>query len=62
MTDANADIEALQKVINDSGLLAKSNGHDPHTWLLDVLTRLPTTRNSRLGDLLPHRWSKAASG
>jgi len=40
------------------GLLgtAKANGHDPHAWLVDVLTRLPTTRNSQIGDLLPHRW------
>lgn len=40
---------------------AKANGHDPHAWLLDVLTRLPTTRNSQLGDLLPHRWNPQAS-
>ena len=35
---------------------AKANGHDPHAWLVDVLTRLPTTLNSQIGDLLPHRW------
>lgn len=39
---------------------AKANGHDPHAWLLHVLTRLPTTLNSRIGELLPHRWSKPA--
>lgn len=38
---------------------AKANGLDPHAWLLDVLTRLPTTRNSQIGELLPHRWKRA---
>ncbi|MGH9509742.1 MAG: IS66 family transposase [Terriglobales bacterium] len=41
---------------------AKANGHDPHAWMLDVLTRLPTTLNANLGQLLPHRWSKPAAG
>lgn len=35
---------------------AKANGHDPHAWLTDVLTRLPTTLDRNIGDLLPHRW------
>ena len=35
---------------------AKLNGHDPHVYLKDVLTRLPTQRASRIGELLPHRW------
>lgn len=35
---------------------AKLNGHDPHAYLRDVLTRLPTQLNSDIGDLLPHRW------
>ena len=35
---------------------AKLNGHDPHAYLKDVLTRLPTQRASRIGELLPHRW------
>jgi transposase len=41
------------------GLLAtaKANGHDPHAWLSDVLERLPTTRASDIGSLLPHSWS-----
>ena len=34
---------------------AKLNGHDPHAYLKDVLTRLPTHLNSRLHELLPHR-------
>jgi hypothetical protein len=36
---------------------AKLNGHDPHAYLKDVLTRLPTHMNSRLEELLPHRWT-----
>ena len=35
---------------------AKLNGLDPHVYLKDVLTRLPTHPNSRIGELLPHRW------
>lgn len=38
---------------------AKLNGHDPHAYLKDVLTRLPTHLNSRLHELLPHRWNQA---
>ena len=38
---------------------AKLNGHDPHAYLKDVLTRLPTHMNSRHDELLPHRWSPA---
>ena len=40
---------------------AKLNGHDPHVYLKDVLTRLPTHRASRIGELLPHRWRAEAS-
>ena len=35
---------------------AKLNGHDPWGYLKDVLTRLPTHMNSRIEELLPHRW------
>jgi transposase len=35
---------------------AKLNGHDPYAYLKDVLTRLPTHKNSRIDELLPHRW------
>jgi hypothetical protein len=35
---------------------AKLNGHDPYAYLKDVLTRLPTQKNSAIGELLPHRW------
>jgi transposase len=40
---------------------AKLNGHDPYAYLQDVLTRLPTQKNSDLADLLPHRWRPAAA-
>ncbi len=35
---------------------AKLNGHDPYTYLKDILERLPTQPASRLEELLPHRW------
>jgi transposase len=38
---------------------ARANGHDPHAWLTDVLTRLPTTRDRDIDRLLPHRWQRA---
>lgn len=37
---------------------AKINGHDPHAYLNDVLTRLPTHLNSRIDELLPHNWQR----
>ncbi len=36
---------------------AKLNGHDPYTYLKDVLTRLPTHKNNLIEELLPHRWT-----
>jgi transposase len=38
---------------------AKLNGHDPWAYLKEVLTRLPTHLNSRIEELLPHRWTPA---
>ena len=38
---------------------AKLNGHDPWAYLKDVLTRLPAHPNSRIVELLPHRWSSS---
>ena len=35
---------------------ARMNGHDPYVYLKDVLTRLPTHKNSQIDDLLPHLW------
>lgn len=39
---------------------AKLKGHDPWAYLKDVLTRLPTHMNSRIEELLPHRWQPLA--
>jgi len=39
---------------------AKMNGHDAWQYLRDVLVRLPTHLNSRIEELLPHRWQPQA--
>lgn len=39
---------------------ARFNGHDPYAYMKDVLTRLPTQKNSQIAELLPHRWQHAA--
>ena len=39
---------------------AKLHGHDPFAYLRDVLQRLPTHLNSRIEELLPHRWKAPA--
>ena len=39
---------------------AKLNGHEPWAYLKDVLTRMPTQLNSRIEELLPHRWQPAS--
>jgi transposase len=38
---------------------AKLHGHDPWAYLRDVLQRLPTQLNSRIDELLPHRWAQS---
>tara|TARA_A100001391_G_scaffold32743_1_gene17553 strand:+ start:806 stop:1069 length:264 start_codon:yes stop_codon:yes gene_type:complete len=38
---------------------AKLNGHDPYAYLKDVLSRLPTHKNSAIDELLPHNWTPA---
>ena len=40
---------------------AKLNGHDPWAYLRDVPERLPDHPNSRIEELLPHRWHKVPS-
>jgi len=40
---------------------ARLNGHEPWAYLRDVLQRLPTQLNSRIEDLLPHRWRAAGT-
>lgn len=39
---------------------ARLNGHDPYAYMKDVLTRLPTQKNSQIAGLRPHRWQPAA--
>lgn len=39
---------------------AKANGRDPHAWLTEVLSRLPTTLDRDIEALLPHRWQPPA--
>jgi transposase len=39
---------------------AQLNGLDPHAYMKDVLARLPTQRQSEIGELLPHRWVASA--
>lgn len=36
---------------------AKINGHDPYAYMKDILTRLPTQKNSQIEELLPHCWT-----
>ncbi len=52
---------AGQRAANIISLIqtAKANGHDPHAYLRDVLTRLPSHKNSRIAELLPHTWQPA---
>lgn len=38
---------------------ARLNGHDAYWYLKDILERLPTQPASRIGELLPHRWTPA---
>lgn len=38
----------------------KLNGHDAFAYMKDVLERLPTLPNTRLDELMPHRWQPAA--
>jgi transposase len=40
---------------------ARMCGHEPWAYLRDVLQRLPTQLNSRIEELLPHRWQPAGT-
>jgi len=40
---------------------AKLNGHDPYAYLKDVLTWLPTHKNSAIDELLPHNWTPSVT-
>lgn len=39
---------------------ARLNGHEPYTYLKDVLQRLPTQPASALRDLPPYHWTPLA--
>ncbi len=39
---------------------AKAHGHDPQAYLTDILTRLPTTLNKDIDQLLPMNWTPTA--
>ena len=47
---------------NRAALLAtaKANDHEPHAWVTDVLTRLPSALDCDTDSLLPHRWQPAS--
>ncbi|WP_073464881.1 transposase [Rhizobacter sp. OV335] len=40
---------------------AKLHGHNPWAYMKDVLHRLPMHPNRRIDELLPHRWTAAAT-
>ena len=50
-----------QRAANIMSLIqsAKINGLDPQAYLRDVMDRLPTIRQSRLHELMPHNWMPA---
>lgn len=47
-----------QRAANIMSLIqsAKLNGHEPHAYLKDVLTRLPSQKASQIHELLPQNW------
>lgn len=56
-------LSAGQRAAHIMSLIAtvKANGKDPHAYLKDVLTRLPTTLDRNIATLLPHRWTPTTS-
>jgi len=49
-------LRAGQRAAAIMSLIRQLNGHDPHAYLKDILTRLPTHKASDISALLPHRW------
>ncbi len=49
---------SLEPVEDD---LLPLNGNDPYAYLKNVLERMPTQPNSRIDELLPHRWAPIAA-
>ncbi len=50
--------EAAQRAAVIYSLLATCKKHEvnPHAWMTDVLTRIPTHPHKLIGEMLPHRW------
>jgi hypothetical protein len=44
---------AIMSLLATAKATAKANGLEPHAWLTDVLTRLPTTLNRDINSVLP---------
>ena len=51
-------LESGQRAANVMSLIqsARLNGLDPYAYLVDVLRRLPTHKDSQIDELLPHVW------
>ena len=49
-------IDACSGVIVTGSICGWATIDAPFLYLKDVLSRLPTQPNSRIGELLPHRW------
>ncbi len=51
-----------QRAANIMSLIqpAKLNGHEPHAYLKDVLTWLPTQKASQIQKFLPQHWKASA--
>jgi len=41
---------------------AKINAVDPHSWLADILARIPDYKITKVDDLIPWRWNAERSG
>ena len=57
-SDRGADRAAVMATLI---MTAKLNEIDPQAWLADVLARIASISQSRLGELLPWEWKCAAS-
>lgn len=54
--DASASVRKRPTALMSLIQSAQLNGHEPFSYLKDVLERLPTQPYSRIEELLPHRW------
>jgi len=52
-------LRAGQRAATVMSLIQSARLNDPHAYLKDVMTRLPTHKTSRIGELLPHHWHGA---